>query len=163
MPASDRLLLRPYVEADRAVFVALNMDPAVRRHMGGALEQSRAEALFERVLAGADGLEAYAIDAREGGAYLGHVFVQRDGEAGEGELGFVLVADAWGRGYATEAARALADDVLAREPALRLVATVDLDHPASARVLEKAGFAFLEQRRDAQGPYAVYARTAQTP
>lgn len=158
MIPTDRLVLRAYTEADRASFVALNTDPVVRAHMDGPLDAARADALFDRVLAGGDGLEAYAIERRADGAWLGHVFIQREAEGSDAELGFMLVQAAWGQGHASEAARALADATLAREPALRLLGTVDLDHPASARVLEKAGFAFLEERTDAQGPYAVYAR-----
>lgn len=160
MLRTARLLLRPYRAADRADFVALNTDADVRRRMGGPLPVDRAEALFERVLVGGAGLRAYAVELIEDGSYLGHVFVQRAGDEPEAELGFVLGRVAWGHGYATEAARALADDVLAAASPPRLVATVDLDHPASARVLEKAGFAFAARRTDDDGPYAVYAREA---
>lgn len=160
MIRTPRLILRPYREADRAAFVALNTDADVRRHMDGALTTERAAALFDRMLAGGTGLHALAVVDRERHEFLGHVFVQHAADAPEAELGFVLVRAAWGQGYATEAARALADDALAGEHPPRLVATVDLDHPASARVLEKAGFTFLEQRTDDDGPYAVYAREA---
>ena len=158
MLRTERLVLRPYVEDDRDAFVALNTDPVVREHMDGPLEAAQASALFDRMLAPGEALQPYAITAADGGAFLGHVFVQLDGN--DGELGFVLVRDAWGQGYASEAARALADHMLETMPGLRLLGTVDLDHPASSRVLEKAGFTFLEQRTDEQGPYAVYARDA---
>lgn len=51
-----------------------------------------------------------------------------------------VVVSCWGRGYATDAVRALLDrarDVPAIE---RVVASTPLDRPASGRVLEKAGF-----------------------
>ena len=47
---TTRLLLRTYVEADRAGFVALNGDPLVRQHMDGPLQPSAAEALFDRLI-----------------------------------------------------------------------------------------------------------------
>jgi RimJ/RimL family protein N-acetyltransferase len=60
-------------------------------------------------------------------------------DGGPPELGFWITPDAWGRGYATEAARA----VLAMADMLRipeLSARHFVDNPASGRVLRKLGF-----------------------
>jgi RimJ/RimL family protein N-acetyltransferase len=55
--------------------------------------------------------------------------------------GYVLARDAWGRGYATEATRAMAN--LADQLGIgRLYALCHPDNRASVRVLEKAGFSF---------------------
>ena len=51
----------------------------------------------------------------------------------------MLARDAWGRGYATEAARALVAAGFAQLGLRRIVATCDPANAASARVLEKAG------------------------
>jgi RimJ/RimL family protein N-acetyltransferase len=61
------------------------------------------------------------------------------GPAHVAELGYSLGRAYWGRGYATEAVRALLDDARA-QGVCRLEAYSFLDNPASARVLEKAGF-----------------------
>jgi [ribosomal protein S5]-alanine N-acetyltransferase len=54
--------------------------------------------------------------------------------------GYVFARDAWGLGYATEALAAMID--VARATAVRrLYALCHADHRASARVLEKCGFA----------------------
>jgi RimJ/RimL family protein N-acetyltransferase len=61
-------------------------------------------------------------------------------EDGDTELGYWLTPDAWGRGYATEAAQgviSLARDTLRMK---RLVSGHFLDNPASGRVLRKLGF-----------------------
>jgi RimJ/RimL family protein N-acetyltransferase len=58
---------------------------------------------------------------------------------GEAELGYWFARDYWGRGFATEAARAVLS--LARTLGhRRLVAGHFFDNPASGRVLRKAGF-----------------------
>lgn len=60
-------------------------------------------------------------------------------DGGGHELGYWITPDAWGRGYATEAARA----VLAMAGALRIQrieARHFADNPASGRVLGKLGF-----------------------
>lgn len=63
----------------------------------------------------------------------------------ERELGYWLTPDAWGRGYATEAARAM---VAIGRHALglrRIVSAYFLDNPASVNVLAKLGFRFTGQ------------------
>lgn len=55
-------------------------------------------------------------------------------------LGYWLTPDAWGRGYATEAGRAVVDAARRTLGLDRLTATCRHDNPASARVLEKLGF-----------------------
>ena len=59
--------------------------------------------------------------------------------SGEIELGYWIARDAWGRGYATEAARA-AIEIARTLGWSRLEAGHFVDNPASGRVLEKLGF-----------------------
>ena len=63
------------------------------------------------------------------------------------EFGYWLARDAWGRGYATEAGRAMVAeaDRLGRGP---LTAGHFSDNPASCRVLEKLGFAYTGEVRE---------------
>jgi [ribosomal protein S5]-alanine N-acetyltransferase len=56
-----------------------------------------------------------------------------------GDLGYVLARHAWGRGYATEATRALLEFGFERLRLHRIWATCDVENDASARVLEKVG------------------------
>jgi [ribosomal protein S5]-alanine N-acetyltransferase len=55
------------------------------------------------------------------------------------EFGFVFARRFWGRGYATEAARATVEWIFSIPRVWRLSATCDVGNHASARVLEKAG------------------------
>jgi RimJ/RimL family protein N-acetyltransferase len=64
------------------------------------------------------------------------------------EIGYAVVASAWGRGYATEAVRALVERARAAQAFERLIGHTPLDRPASGRVLEKAGFAWAGQEED---------------
>ena len=59
----------------------------------------------------------------------------------EMEIGYWLTPSAWGRGYATEAARAVVDMARHALGRRRLVSGHFLDNPASGRVLRKLGFA----------------------
>ena len=70
------------------------------------------------------------------------------GTAGTGKVGYTVVEPCWGRGYATEALRALLDHVLAQPDMRRVVAETMVDHVASRRVMEKAGMTYCGQRLD---------------
>ncbi|MCP8940703.1 GNAT family N-acetyltransferase [Alsobacter sp. SYSU M60028] len=59
-------------------------------------------------------------------------------------LGYYFDPGLWGRGFATEAARAVVDAAFLLTSADALAATVMSDNPASAAVLEKLGFAWRE-------------------
>ena len=61
--------------------------------------------------------------------------------AGEIELGYVLAPTVWGKGFATEAAKALIEIVFGLTRADRILANARTINPASRRVLEKCGFA----------------------
>lgn len=74
-----------------------------------------------------------------GGAFVGPGLV---------EIGYAVVASCQGRGYATAAVRAFAERARAVKGVQRLVAHTPLERPASARVLEKAGFAHAGQEED---------------
>lgn len=74
-----------------------------------------------------------------GGAFVGPGLV---------EIGYAVVASCQGRGYATAAVRAFAERVRSVAGAQRLIAHTPLERPASARVLEKAGFAYAGQEED---------------
>lgn len=56
------------------------------------------------------------------------------------QVGYVVDKAVWGRGFATSALRQLVADLEAKPNLSRIWATCALDNPASARVLEKAGF-----------------------
>lgn len=89
----------------------------------------------------------------DGGDALGPYFIHRAGDdvvvgeiggtlvgAGVVETGYAVVASCWGRGYATDALRALVALARERGDVARIVAHAPVDRPASGRVLEKAGF-----------------------
>ncbi|MFC9927256.1 GNAT family N-acetyltransferase [Streptomyces sp. NPDC127190] len=61
-------------------------------------------------------------------------------EEGRVEIGYDLVEDARGQGYATEALKALAEWALARDDVHMVFATIERDNVPSQRVVSRAGF-----------------------
>ena len=79
---------------------------------------------------------AWAITRIDEDVVLGMVEVR----LGEGaELGYVLARAEWGKGYMTEAVRAVIEQALALPPTYRVAAICDVENAASARVMEKVG------------------------
>ncbi len=89
------------------------------------------------------GFSLWAVTDREAGAVMGDCgLILYAHEGLEIELGFRLAKAYWGRGYATEAARAWVAhgfDVLGLD---RIVAATHPENAASQRVLEKVGMRF---------------------
>ncbi len=141
MIVTPRLRLRPLRPDDAgALHAAVFSDPAVTwdgRALG--LEETR-EALAAKLRHVEEhGFGALAVEDREDGAVLGWAGLQHLEGGPEVELAYYLGRRAWGRGLATELARALvahARDVLGLA---RLVAVVRPENQASQRVLAKAG------------------------
>ena len=90
--------------------------------------------------AGGDALILAATTKGKGRPVVGLVSAQVE-EPGEVELGYTIGPAYAGRGYATEAVRALVEAVFNLTEARALVANSRTINPASRRVLEKCGFA----------------------
>ncbi|MDW6063191.1 GNAT family N-acetyltransferase [Streptomyces sp. FXJ1.4098] len=90
-----------------------------------------------------DWLGAYGhrlIIERDSGLTVGSLGLFWPPSEGILEIGYGIVASRRGRGYATEATRALAEFALTAPDVHTVSATVELPNPSSLRVLEKAGF-----------------------
>ena len=109
---TERLVLREFLERDRAPFAALNADARVMEHFPSALTRQESDELVDRIGQrwAEDGLGLWAVERRDDGAFLG--FTGLAPPRFEAvftpcvEVGWRLAAEAWGHGYATEAARA---------------------------------------------------------
>ncbi len=81
----------------------------------------------------------WAVCVKDSGKLIGNIFLWKRDYNGW-ELGYVFNRDYQGQGYATEAARAMLDDIFANQSARRVVAFSDPHNTASWRLLERLGF-----------------------
>ncbi|WP_333767250.1 GNAT family N-acetyltransferase [Streptomyces sp. IBSBF 2435] len=142
---TGRLVLREPEARDRAAIIELFTSPEVGTYIGGP----RPRAEFERAVPAEPrrrpGLFVVDLD----GAMIGIVTLDRRGaarpghirpEAGEAELGYMFLPEAWGHGYAAEACAAALDwfaDALPGEP---VVLTTQTANGRSMRLAAKLGF-----------------------
>lgn len=143
MIRTERLLLREWRESDRDAWAAMNADPEVMEYFPSTLDREAADAAFDR-LGGRLAEQGWGLWAVEhDGAFLGFTGLNPVGFdasfAPALEVGWRLARAAWGRGFATEAARAgvaYAFDVLGVD---ELVSLTAVGNVRSRAVMERLG------------------------
>ncbi len=143
---TPRLLLRDFVPGDWPAVLAYQQDPrylryyawtertpeAVQEFVGWFLAQQQAQPRLKF---------QFAVTLAATGELIGNCGVRKESaDALEASLGYELAPDHWGKGYATEAARAVLAFGFARLGAHRITAECVAENAASAHVLTKIGF-----------------------
>ena len=139
-----RLFLREPTEADLAHMPGVLGDPEIYAYTRNIPYPYRdtdavdALARYRRLAADGEALTLFP-ECRATGRMIGLVvLIVTDGDR-EGELGYAIGRDWWGKGYATEAAGGLMDYGFASLGLDRIIAHAMVRNPGSARVLEKLG------------------------
>jgi [ribosomal protein S5]-alanine N-acetyltransferase len=95
---------------------------------------------------------------RDTGTVVGGIGFFGPPHDGEVEIGYGIVPSRQRRGYATEAVQAMVTDIFRLDAVQTVTANVDLDNPASIRVLEKSGMTLCIQNEE-QATYHVRRST----
>jgi ribosomal-protein-alanine N-acetyltransferase len=109
---TGRLLLRPWRDDDRAPFAALNADPRVMEFFPAVLARVESDRLVARIRLHLEthGFGLWAVEVPGVAPFIGFVGLMTVPPAlpfaPAVEVGWRLAREHWGRGYATEAARA---------------------------------------------------------
>ncbi len=141
---TERLILRPWTEADREPFLAMTADPEVMNWLGGVPTPDAANQRFERFASGFDerGYTRWAIERTADGAFLGYCGLAPVHETLPVigiEAGWGLARAAWGFGYAAEAARAAGIDGFDRLKFEEIIAFTADTNRRSQAVMARAG------------------------
>ncbi len=142
-----RLRLRDWVEADIAPFVRHTNTPAVMRWLDGDTSTEEAEArVRERIMIWQEelGFTFWVVERKSDAELLGFCGLKiAEGDtspvAGDYEIGWRLREDAWGQGYAKEAAIASLDFAFGPLAAPHVVALTCFGNEASWGLMEKLG------------------------
>jgi RimJ/RimL family protein N-acetyltransferase len=144
---TERLILRGLQPSDIPALVQLWSDPDVTRFMGGPRDKDWLRDAFEGDLRNPSPStydDPWPVIEKPSSRLVGHcgLLAKDIDDQPEIELVYVFAKPAWGKGYATEVALALKEYAQGCLDLHRLVALVDPQNAASARVAEKAGLCF---------------------
>ena len=164
---TERLLIRAFVpESDSKEMVRVYSDPEVMRFIpGGVLADEAAVQRVLRSYAGAQadrGFSSWAMVERATGRLIGDVGFGIFEPTGEVEIGYTLARDCWGRGLATEAARAALTAGLGHIGVPRIIAVVAADNHSSLRVPERIGMTRVGEIGAYGRPHVLFAATRGT-
>lgn len=142
-PATPSVTLRRLRADDVPMILALESDPEVMRHSTGVkpATQARRQELLDWLRTPPDDIGHWAVVGPDGVA-VGWISLTRLEDTGALQLAYRLQRSAWGRGYATQAARQLCDYAWRALGRAELLAVTWPDNLRSQRLLEKLGFAF---------------------
>ena len=152
---TERLLLRGWRERDVEPYARLCADPEVMRFIGNGSTLTREESVeqisrFSRHWE-ERGFGLWALEERASGTFIGFAGLAYQEDWAEGghktEVGWRLDRAFWGRGLATEAAKASVAYGLEKVGLERIVSIIRPENTASRRVAEKAGLTLRGETR----------------
>lgn len=154
---TPRLQLRRLVHGDVDALLGVYGNAEVVRWVGDGQPLTRSDcerwvAVTHRNYA-RRGYGMFAIDLQEGERAVGFCGLVHPGDQPEAEIKYALRKDQWGRGLATEAARALLTWGSARYGLRHVIATASTQNEASHHVLLKAGLRLGALRANADGSH----------
>jgi RimJ/RimL family protein N-acetyltransferase len=148
---TERLLLRRWRAEDLAPFAALNADPRVMEHFPGTKSLAESKEQIERIEAHfrEHGYGNWAVEVVGAIAFAGFVGLTVPRFEAKFtpcvEIGWRLAAEHWGRGYATEGARAAVTFGFEMLQLREIVSFTVPENQRSRRVMEKLGMTHDEQ------------------
>lgn len=149
-PRTERLWLRQWRDADWPPFATLNADPEVMRHFPSTLDELESNAFAYRSAARieVDGYGIWAVEVVASGEFVGFVGLNQPMWDAAftpcTEVGWRLVRSAWGRGYATEAARAALDVAFGPVGLHEVVSFTAVGNTRSRAVMQRLGMTHTE-------------------
>lgn len=144
---SQKLLYSQFTKNDASLIHEMNHDPAVLRYVHEApstLERAQ-QRLENSILPHYQqyGYGRWAIYLKEDEAFIGWCGLKFRPERNETDLGYRFIQKYWGKGYATEAAKASIDFGFTHLGLPRITATAHIENIASLEVLKKCGMLYL--------------------
>jgi len=147
---TNRFILTKITAADSDKYFRLSNNEKVMKFVTGhALNRQESDEMLGRILKENDTdtyFGRYLIEEKKNGALVGVAKLEAYGE--EVEIGYRIMEEFWGKGVATEIAKALLIFAIRKFQPPAVVAFVNVENAASIRVLEKAGMSNLERIED---------------
>ncbi len=158
--STERLLLRPLVESDVEALHLFWNDPAVRRYLWDnkpvTTEQVRDVVADSQQNFSTLGAGYFAVEvSTHPGHLIGFCGYRRFEDGPQPELLYGLLPDFWGKGFVTEAARAVLGLGFEHTEIVRVIASTDTPNQRAVQVMQRLGMCF-EERREYRGLDTVF-------
>jgi RimJ/RimL family protein N-acetyltransferase len=144
---TDRLLLRTFTENDASLIYELNKDPEVTRYTCDPMyDVAQAKKVLEEVILPQYVLYNYgrwAVHIKQNLEFIGWCGLKYRPEQDEIDLGYRFMKKFWGKGYATEAAKACLKYAFETLNIPRIIGRALPQNTVSIRVLEKCGLNYI--------------------
>jgi RimJ/RimL family protein N-acetyltransferase len=156
---TERLIIRKFTTEDLPKLIELRVEPEVYKYLGGDALQNP-EAIKIRLQFYIDCYEKYgfgmsAVIWKETDEMIGWSGLQPLADTGEIEVGYGFAQEFWGKGLATECAKAWLDHGFNKANLERIVAVAYPENNASWRVMEKLGMKY-EKNEEHYGSDCVF-------
>lgn len=142
---TGRLILREWTLDDAQEMFEICRDAEVMRYIGAGkpyetLDEAEKFLHWAVAYQKENGFCRWAVVEKSSGKIIGSCGFAYTHGMPEPELGYLFGRDVWGKGFATEAAKASLDYGFEKLGFREIIAITDLENTASQRVLEKIGF-----------------------
>jgi RimJ/RimL family protein N-acetyltransferase len=157
---TKRLLLRTFTIDDAQLLYELNLDPEVIKYTYDSMKNiDHAREVLEQIILPQYALYnhgRWAVHAKPGLEFIGWCGLKARPERNEIDLGYRFIKNAWGKGYATEAAYACIKYGFEKLNLQRIIGRAVPGNVASLNVLEKCGMVYIGEEEVDGHPAKTY-------
>ncbi|MBC7889915.1 MAG: GNAT family N-acetyltransferase [Ferruginibacter sp.] len=157
---TPRLVLRRFTEADAPLVYQLNSNPAVVKYIHEPALQNpeQAKEIIRDIILPQyrNNLGRWAIHTKENNEFIGWCGLKYLKASGETDLGYRLHQFAWGKGFATEAAKHTLDHGFIQLHLKAIMGKAHVDNTGSINVLQKIGMQFIKETVEDHCPLKVF-------
>jgi len=159
---TERLIMRPFEVKDAPLMIELNSDPDVVRYVDGDGYDTVEK--VERFIRDYGQYDEYKMGRlsmflKETGEYIGWSGLKYRPESDTVDVGYRLMKKHWGKGYATESARASLDYGFKTLGLNKIIAMAMMENTASINVFKKLGMRYTHNSECDNHPAVVYEIT----
>jgi len=147
-----RLIVKPYTENDKEFFFALNGNADVVRYIRAVKTREQCDQFLLEIVAAANATPLYgrwAVHEKNSGEFVGSFAVIPVENSDQMQMGYALLPQHWGKGYATELTKEGLHYVFAKTPLQIIYGYTEKPNTPSQKVLLKCGFRYVSNKIEA--------------
>jgi [ribosomal protein S5]-alanine N-acetyltransferase len=159
---TERLIVRQYVfEKDADNFFALNGDEEVMRYIRAVKSREECDSFLKQNIESYETnplMGRWAVYEKASGKFVGSfAFIPVEGTKNS-QIGYALLKEYWGKGFATELTREGITHVFTKTDLKEVYGITQAENEDSKKVLLKTGFAFHSKFREEERELHKYIR-----